>query len=367
VNIGTMASEGRRERIPGRTDASGVATFAGLETGSGQAYRVNVPSEGATYSSTPFRLEPNMGQDVHVTRLPITRDQRVLLQLVDTQIELREDRAHVTQRVQLMNLGERTYVFPIRGLHYELPHGAIAFQTEPVMTDQHVTETDGVVEIKGSLPPGGVQLPWAFDVPLHGGTLSLTFPQHVRTYQWRVISDAPDGLRLDATAVAPGHADDGSPASQFSDPEAGESDGRSVVFTELSRTPQDPPLRSVVVRLAGIPTPGPLRWIAIVVAFLIVALAVWLLFFDRDTRAIFDAKPWRDARRKELLAEAEQLGRERTKGEVGPKYFARRRGELVAEMSLLLRAEQEKKAAGAVAHAAAERVRKAPRRASKAK
>lgn len=367
VNVGIMGHEGRRDRIVSRADATGVATFAGLDSGTDQAYRVNVPSEGATYSSTPFQLPPNVGYDVHVTRLPITRDDRVLLQLVDTQIELREDRAHVTQRVQLINLGERTYVFPVRGVRYELPHGALAFQTEPVMTDQHVAENAGVVEIHGSLPPGGVNLPWAFDVPLKGAQLTLSFPQHVRTYQWRVITDAPDGLRLDIEAVAPGDVEGGGPASQFSDPEPGESDGRSVLFSELSRTPQDPPLRSVEVHLSGIPTPGPLRWLAIFAVVLLLAGAIFLATMDREREAGFDAKPAREQRKKELLAEAQELGREREKGEVGPKYYARRRGELVAEMSLLLRADEEGKAAKAAARAIASKagVRKPESRASR--
>jgi len=361
VNVGTMGHEGRRDRTATRTDAHGIALFTGLATGTDQAYRVNAPHDGATTSSTPFQLPPNVGYDVHITRLPVTHNDRGLLQVVDTQVELREDRAHIIQRVQLMNLGEQTYVLPVRGLRYGLPRKAIAFQTEPVMTDQRVAETSGVAEVHGSLAPGSVMLAWAFDVPLSGSSMVLSFPTPVRTYQWRVIADAPDGMHLDAVPVAAGNAST-EDMSHFSPAEAGEVEGRSVLFTQLERTPQDPPLARVEVTITGLPTPGPLRYIAV---FLALAILAGTLFLASGASAQLDSRPAREARRKQLLAEAARLGRERDKGEVGPKFFARRRAELVAELSLLLRAEDAEKAARAVPPKPA--VSKAEPRASRTK
>lgn len=342
VNVGVMAAEGRRDRIVRRTDATGVAFFPSLETGTSQAYRVNAPHEGATTSSNPFQLPPNVGYDVHIRRLAVTRDARVLLQLVDTMIELRESRAHVTQRLQLINLGQETYVFPVRGQRYELPHGFLAFQSEPVMTDQHVSEAPGGVQIVGSLPPGGVVLAWAFDVPLSGASLTLVFPVHVRTYQMRVTCDAPEGLRMNVDAIAPGtNSETLGPASQFSRPIAAEMEGRGVLLSDLERVPADPPLQRIEVRLTGIPTPGPLRWIAVVLALLLVGGGLVLAVSGRA--ATVDRLAARKARREALLAEAQALAADRARGDAGPKFVARRRAELVSELALLLHAERETK------------------------
>ena len=64
VALGIMRQGGDRERTPSTTGADGVSTYSSLPTGTGQAYRVNVMFEGATYSSTPFQLPPTRGYDV---------------------------------------------------------------------------------------------------------------------------------------------------------------------------------------------------------------------------------------------------------------------------------------------------------------
>ncbi|MEZ4254861.1 MAG: hypothetical protein R3A78_03965 [Polyangiales bacterium] len=50
VEVGTLGQGGKREKVEALTDSNGVAVFKGLPTGSVQAYRVNVPHQGAVYS-----------------------------------------------------------------------------------------------------------------------------------------------------------------------------------------------------------------------------------------------------------------------------------------------------------------------------
>jgi hypothetical protein len=356
VDLGVMAQGGPRDRKVARTGPDGTARFEGLPTGTAQAYRVNVPYQGARYSSSPFQLPPDRGYDVSLVRLPTMRDERFLLQVLgETIVELREGRAHVVQRSRLMNLGQATYVFPPDGLRIPLPRGFMAPQTEPLMTDQRLVGTDEGWKLLGSMPPGAVVLAWAYDLPLDGDTLSIRIPQPLRTYLYRVITDAPPGARLTVTsetADAPG----ATRRSEFVRPQPAESGGRSLLVTQLERTPEDPPLEAVVIDLEGLPTPGPWRWLALLGAIGL-AGGGFVLAVARKAPG-----PDRDAlrrRREALLAEIAALDRSLSAGAVGPKYHAQRRGRLLVELATVLRAE-ERSAPRAAAPAAKAQAARAP-------
>ena len=120
---------------PERYLAEGACVFDALLTDSKHSYRVNVPYEGARYSSTPFRLDAAKGQRVRVVRLPTTTEDRRIFQVLGrTMIEFRDDRAHISQEARLANLGESTYVFPNGGMSIRLPDGFKAFESMAVMT-----------------------------------------------------------------------------------------------------------------------------------------------------------------------------------------------------------------------------------------
>ena len=336
VQLGIMRAGGDRDRTPMTTGADGVATYRDLPTGQGQAYRVNVLYQGATYSSTPFQLPPTRGYDVTVTRLPTSHDQRQLLMVIgQTFVELHEGRLHVVEEMQLSNLGERTVVFPEDGLMFPLPEGWLAFQTQPVMTDQHLTEVaDEGVALHGSLPPGRVTLMFAYDLPISGADMHFDIALPVHTYIYRVIADAPQGLSLDV---------EGFPrAIHFED------QGRALLGTEIQRQPGDPQLSHLSIRLTGIPGPGPLRWIALAIAALFVLGGVFVAARDGGAGAL---TPQLLAQRKrELLADLRALDEEYAAGEIGPQYRQSRRDALVRSLAGLLREEERltsKKVAGA--------------------
>ena len=324
VQLGVMRQGGDRERTPSTTGADGVTTYSGLPTGVGQAYRVNVLADGATYSSTPFQLPPSRGYDVRVTRLPTTHDERVLLMVIgQTFVEIHEERLHVVEEMQLSNMGESTYVFPEHGIELALPHGFLAFQTQPVMTDQHLEEVSGRgVAMHGSLPPGRVTLAFAYDLPITGRDMSFEVALPIRTYIYRVVTDAPEGLRLEV---------DGMPrAIRFED------QGRPLLGTEIQRQPSEPRLQHVFVHMHGIPGPGPLRWIALGIALVLVlggVIAAW--------RPSPEAPP-EDAladRRRELLDELRVLEEEFEAGEVGPAYRQSQRAAIVRGLAAVLHEE----------------------------
>lgn len=326
VDVGVRSQTDDRTRHNARTDANGVVVFEGLPTGTGQAYRVNVPYLGATYSSSPFQLPTDRGYDVRITRLPVTRDERfVFFHLFRVIVEVRDERLHIIHQAELTNAGRQTFVFPADGLRVDLPEGATAFQAQQVMTDQRVEATpDGRgYLLRGSLPPGTTRLAWAYDLPIDDDTVRFPVGVPLRFFGLQVISQAPEGMVMDVSGMP--------------DPQRIESEGQPLWVTQLRRGPTDSPIQRVTVTISGIPQPGPLRWIAVAIALVFVLGGVFMRAARADDPR--EAAKARARRREELLAEARALEEEFAAGEVGPQFRQTRRAEIVRELALLLHAE----------------------------
>lgn len=325
VELGVMGQGGKREKKQARTGASGEARFEGLPVGSVQAYRVNVPLEGAVYSSNPFQLPPAVGYAVRVRRLPVSTDARFLLQfLLRVYVELKDGRVQVVEQAQLMNLGKGTYVFPKDGLEVVLPEGHLAFQTQATMGDQRLVESEKGFRMFGSVPPGRTNLLWAFDLPLEGTEVAFVHPVPLRTYRFSIEADAPPGAKLDV---------EGMPAAIHH-----EENGKKFLVVQEQRDLGAAPLAELRVRLHGLPGPGPTRWIATGLALAFVLLGGW--FWLRPAAAGPEASAEAlKAEKDSLLADAEALEAEFRRGEVGPKYREERLREITSALALVLKHE----------------------------
>lgn len=326
VVIGVMIPDGTREQLPGRTGQDGIATFDKLQTGDQRAYRVNVPFQGAKYSSTPFRLPADKGYDVTIRRLPVTRDERmVVLYVGATSVELKDDRIKIVQQSRLLNLGDQTYVFPQGGALVKLPKGYLAVQTQESMGDQHAKDdkSEGI-RIEGSLPPGETTMLWGFDLPISGDQASFEIGLPWVTFAYRVIADAPEGLTL----------------SVFDMPEpfVQKDAGKSYLITEMQRRVGDAPFRSLKISLNGIPGPGAGRWLALAVALGILVGGVVLARRKPTQAAAKQAAKAKEAAvaSPELLARVRALQAEREAGDIGPEYYREQLNGLVDELATQL-------------------------------
>lgn len=339
IVLGVMSSSSARTEQRATADRTGRYTFKGLATGSQQAYRVNVLYGGSKFSSTPFRLPDHTGYRARIPLKETTRNDRLFVQLVgQTVVELRDDRLHITQQARLANAGESVFVLPQDGVIIPLPEGHTAFQWQDQMTDQKGEEVAGKgFRLRGSFPPGTVTLAWTYDVPRSGSSARIPVNLPWKTYTYRVISEAPDGLSLRV--------------ADFPEPERVKSEGRWLWFTQIQKDATSPMLAPFTVRLDGIPGPGPGRWVAALVAALLAAFGLSQAFKRGDDSV--DRKLFIEKRKAQLLAEARAVDAEHARGESGPEYFARRLSEIETELALLLRDEESMKGAVQAAKAGA--------------
>ncbi|MDB4986953.1 MAG: hypothetical protein JWN04_2131 [Myxococcaceae bacterium] len=326
IMLGVMASMGGRTEQRAKADAQGRYTFRGLNVGSQQAYRVNVLKDGAKFSTTPFRLPDELGYHARIPVLGVTADDKLMFQVIgQTVVELRDDRLHITQQARLANAGDRVITFPKAGLVVPLPEGFTAFTWQDQMSDQKGEELAGKgFRIRGSLPPGSATLAWTFDLKRDGSAAKIVIDQPWRTFTYRVISEAPAGLKLRVT--------------DFPEPEHVQDNNRELLFTQLQRAPNDAKLAGFTIRIDGIPGPGPGRWLALALAALVVALGLSRAFKRADDRV--ERTSELEAQKRELFERAKQADRERERGDIGPNYHAEKMDEIVTELALVLRDQE---------------------------
>ena len=326
VQLGVMEQSGGRDGKACVTDDMGTCSFDALLTDSKHSYRVNVPYEGARYSSTPFRIEADKGQRVRVVRLATTSDDRRIFQVLGrTIIEFRDDRAHVQQEARLANLGDTTYVFPDGGMSIRLPTGFKAFDSGTVMTDQRLAATDEGLDLSGSIPPGRVDLMWAYDIPVGGASMMIEQPVPFSTMEYQVISDYVDGMTMEVEGFQVARVHEGG--------------DRRFLVAGMMRRPGDAPIDPLRIHIRGIPGGGPLPYFAAAIAMIFLILGLWLLFRPLDQTEIL-AKV-RDDRRAELLDEIATLERQRKAESIGPSFYEHRRRELTDEIAIVLRMQSE--------------------------
>jgi hypothetical protein len=254
---------------------------------------------------------------------PVTRSLGTALIVCEAVVaaELRDDRIQVEEALTIYNLG-RTAWQP-DDVRMALPDGFTAFNAQASMSDQGVDQSEGGGKLRGTFPPGRHAVEFRWQLPWSGERdvdFDVGLPPHVAIA--RVMMPATANVKLRA--------------ADFPEPVLRRDEqGQSFQVTERQMRPEDAKLTSLSIGVHDLPTPGPGRLIATLLASCAVGAGLFIAASGRKDRGksrLRDAKVTRDA----LLEELAGLERAHTSGEVGPRTYERARRELLEALAYTL-------------------------------
>ncbi len=317
VLVSSVAQGDRRSKVTATTDDEGLARFDKLETGLGVAYRISVMREGASFAAPPFNMPPNAGMRAKLHIYPVTRDVEQALVVSQGMIfaEVKDDRVQVQQAFRVYNFGKTAWVPD--DLVLALPPDFTGFAAQQGMNDiTAVAVPKQGVAIRGTFAPGQHVVEFRWQKP-YGGEADVRidaglFP-HVAAMQ--VVAPAARQMTLEVPGFPP-------PRPQT------DGQGQRMLATERQLRREDPPMKTVTLTVGGLPTEGPGKLVATLVATCAVAMGL-VLGTRKPTRRSGDL----DAERKRLLEALAALDEALREGSVGPKTYERGRRELLDELA----------------------------------
>lgn len=311
----SVAKGDSRKRVTVTTDQDGVARLDDLETGSTVAYRPMVLSDDATFAVAPFRLPDQHGMRVRLHVYPVVTELDAALVAAQGVIyaEVKDDRVQIQQALRIYNFGRTAWV--PKDLVLSLPEEFTAFTTQESMSDVRAEAVPKKgVRIAGTFGPGQHMIDFRWQLPYSGqSTVRFEVGMPPRTAASRVITPASREMQLEVAGFpSPQSTNDGL--------------GQRVLLTEKQVNRDDPALSSVQVAIKGLPSDGPGKIFATMLASAGVLAGLVLGSRRSSTRD-------RQGERERILSELEQLERAHAAGDVGPKTYARARRELIDELA----------------------------------
>ncbi len=318
VLINSIAKGDSRKHFQSTTDDSGRVTFSGLETASNIAYRVSSGYQGGSFAATPFQLQQAGAMRVVLHVYGVARDLRDARIVCEATIatEIRDERIQIEEVLTIYNLG-RTAWQP-DGVTMSFPEGYTAFSAQASMSDQGVDDASGSAKLRGTFPPGRHtvdfrwQLPWSGDKDVD---FDVGMPPHVAIA--RVMMPAASGLKLAPAGFPPAEVKQ-------------DAQGQSFLVTERRLRPDEGRLATISVGIHDLPTAGPGRFVASVLATCGVFAGLAFAASRRRRRPLGGAS---EGGREALLAELAELEQARAAGEVGPKTYERARREIIDSLA----------------------------------
>jgi hypothetical protein len=321
VLINSVAKGDSRKHVQATTDERGRVVFSGLDLAGNIAYRISSGYQGGSFAATPFQLQQAKAMHVVLHVYPVTRDiQRALIVAEATvACEVREDRIQVEQVLTIYNLGR--VAWQPDDVRMKLPAGFTAFNGQATMSDQGVDEVAGSAQLRGTFPPGRHVVEFRWQVPWSGDAdvdFDVGLPPHVAIA--RVMMPATSDVKLVASGFPPAEV-------------RHDQQGQSFLVTERRLRPDDPKLTALALGIHDLPTPGPGKWLATLLAACGVAVGLVLALSGQSrTSERGEAK----SNRASILEELAEVERGRAGGEIGPKTYERVRRQLIDALARTL-------------------------------
>lgn len=316
----SVAQGNQNKAFTETSSASGTAEFADLESAMRFSYSVTVVREGAEYIVPAFGFG-KMGQRVRVPTYPVTRDEKEALIGMRgfNYVQLRADVLKVDVMYRVLNLGKKTWI--PQNVTIALPADAEAVDVGDNPELSGFKLLDEKVSLMGSYPPGAKDVQFTFQLP-NSNTESRVIKLGVfpETAELRVLSELTPNLTLD---VAPAFE-----TPQLADGPA----GNRVLITRRLMQPGEPPLSEVSIVLGGLPVTGPGRWVAILIALVILLVAVVGIIKGRPEDEVLEE---RKQAQETLLSEILLLERAFEAGEIGPRTFEQTKKAILSALARL--------------------------------
>jgi hypothetical protein len=327
VSIGilhnTVAKGESRSRTMREADDQGNVRLDGQETGTGVAYRISVPRDGAQFGASPFQLPLAKGMRVRLHVYPVTHrlnDALVVMQSI-VYAEMKDDRVQLQSAIQVFNYGKIAWVPEGADAAIDLPPDFTAFRANEDMGDRSVdaVEKQGV-RLRGTFAPGRWDVSWNWQLPYDGDKdVSFDVGLPPNTAVARVMAQASQQMTL----TVPGFD---APVPRI------DGEGQRILVTER-QIRRDESFRRIKVTLGNLPTQGPGRFLAAGLAALGVAGGLGFAFTQKKPQN--GAKQGK-AERGHILAELEELERLHASGEIGPVTYERARREIIDALARTL-------------------------------
>ncbi|MBX3204564.1 MAG: hypothetical protein KF764_05815 [Labilithrix sp.] len=311
VLYNSVAKGESRKRLSLTTNATGTARLDELETGSTVAYRPMVITDGATFSVMPFRMPEKTGMRavLHVYPVVDSIEQALVVSQSVIYTEVKDDRIQVQQAFKIYNFGKNAWV--PKDLVVPLPETFTAFTTQQGMSDVGVDAVPNKgVRIHGTFGPGQHMLEFRWQLP-YSGEAEVRFDVGMppRMAASRVIAPASKDMTLEVPDFPP-------PQS------TSDGMGQRALITEKQLRKEDAALSAVTIVIRGLPTEGPAKVIATLLAGGGLVLGLVLGAKSPSSRD-------RKRERQRLLDELEELERAHMAEDIGPKTYERARRELL--------------------------------------
>jgi hypothetical protein len=343
ILISSIAKGDTRKHVQLTTDEGGRASFSDLETASNIAYRVSCGYQGGAFAAAPFQLPQGKAMHVVLHVYPVTRDIDAALVVGEAAIaaELKDDRIQIDEMFTLYNLGR--IAWQPDDVRMTLPTGATAFTAQESMSDQGVDEIDGAAKLRGTFGPGQHSLAFRWQLPWSGDKdvdFDVGLPPHVAIA--RVLMPASSTIKLTAADF---------PVAEIRH----NNRGQSFLVTERRISPESRRLSSIAMGLHDLPSPGPGRLVASLLATIGIGFGLWqslrrtishrrgggTIGHRRDGEGAQEHAPAENtvdagAMRQSVLEELALLEKAHTSGDVGPKTYERVRRELIDALALTL-------------------------------
>lgn len=317
----SIAQGNSDQTVVSQVGANGQVQFENQETALRYSYVIKVERNGAHYEVPSFRLGKT-GHRVVIHTYPTTHDEFEALVAASgmTQVSLREDFFRIDVMYRVVNLSDKAWL--PQNVKVDLPQNATAIDTQMRSGDAGFYGDGQTLQIKGTFPPGHRDIQFSFQLPKENQdtvVFDVTIPFHLLEYV--VIAEEAPGM----TMRIPG----------FDTPEtrAGQ-DGQKTLFVHRNLRRERVKLDRVTVELGGLPTIGPGRWIAALLALMI---AAWGIIYAIVAKAGSTAhsKEETDKARGVLLEEMSLLQKAFDQGDVGPRTYEQTRREILTALARL--------------------------------